>query len=190
MHENDVGLFLHFVLLSCHFYYFKINIYWQMSRSCPNEWTVIFQFIYESIKRHYFIIVNSYIVCYELYCEGNIYEINFFVWMSRKTLKNVYVRTLLLPTSGRLHTMLRLLCLYLTTCGIVNSGHAIPIFALCRSVSIFFRTEKSDRMSIPIQMFQRPIIAFISFLYISSVLFEADSTRSNEEFTHRFYSRT
>ena len=73
---------------------------------------------------------------------------------------------------------------------IVNSGHAIWIFALCLSVIFFFRTDKGNRMGLPIQMFQRPILAFISFLYISSVLFQVDSTRSNEEFTHRFYSRT
>ena len=86
----------------------------------PNQWTAIFQFSYESVKCPYFIIVNSYIVCYELYCEGDIYLINFFVWMSQNTNKNVYVRTLLFPTSGKLHTILGLLCLYLATRGIVD----------------------------------------------------------------------
>ena len=73
---------------------------------------------------------------------------------------------------------------------IVNSRHAISIFAFVGQLAFFFRTDKGDRMGIPIQMFQRPILAFTSYLYISPVLFEVDSTLSNEEFTHRFYLRT
>ena len=113
--------------------------------------------------------------------------------MSPKTNKNVYVRILLFPTAGKLPTTLGLWCLHLTTRRIVN--RAISIFALCRSVSNVFRTGKGNRMGTPMQMFfllffQLPILAFISFLYIISVLFQMDSTRSNEQFTHRFYSRT
>ena len=72
----------------------------------------------------------------------------------------------------------------------MNSRHAISIFAFVGQLAFFFRTDKGDRMGIPIQMFQRPILAFTSYLYISPVLFEVDSTLSNEEFTHRFYLRT
>ena len=113
--------------------------------------------------------------------------------MSPETNKNVYVRILLFPTSGKLHTTLGLLCLHLATRGIVN--RSISGFALCRSVSIVFRKGKDNRIGIPIQMFfllffQLLVLAFISFLYIISVLFQVDSTLSNEQFTHRFYSRT
>ena len=73
-----------------------------------------------------------------------------FVWKSRNTNENV--RILLLPTAGRQHTILGLLCLFLATRGIVNGGHEISVFALCWLASIFL-TDKCSRMGIPIQIF-------------------------------------